>query len=189
MASLRPSRIIVHTSASNWGDLWEIDRWHAQRGFKVALPGDPAIWQKLYGKPIGFIHFGYHGLILNGYRTYSSWANKRPNPNDDGFIQPGRPDNVVGAHCSAKGQNALALGVCLISNPGVMAVTRRQWAALVHWCTVKCLKHGISPDRIYQHSDFDKGKPYCASIDMAKLRSDVSAALVVARLAAENAGK
>lgn len=184
MAKYKPSRIIVHCSASNWADLWEIDRWHAERGFGVELPGDPAIWEKLYGKPIHILHFGYHGLILNGYRTYSSWAEKKPVKTDDGFIQPGRPDDIMGAHCEAKNQNVVALGICLVSNPGVTPPTPRQWNALIHWCKVKCLKHGILPEEICQHSDFDKGKPYCASIDISKLREDVKTALVLAELAA-----
>jgi N-acetylmuramoyl-L-alanine amidase len=147
---LKPRAIVVHCSASRWGDARAIDRWHRSRG-----------WSGI----------GYHAVILNGRRH----ASLDYNPRIDGKIEPGRPENVEGAHCLAGGMNDCALGVCLIGTPGWDDyATGKQIDALVHYLTVKCAQYGIPVQAITQHSDHEPGKPHCASLDMKRIRQLVA---------------
>lgn len=172
---MTPRAIVVHVSASRWGDAKAIDSWHKQRG-----------WSGI----------GYHAVILNGFRAYGSEYDLV----FDGKIEPGRPETQQGAHCLAKGMNTVALGVCLIGNPGwpteaVPAdgsatvrpyLTERQLHSLLHWLQVNCRQYKIDPRGalkrpgdgkiipvITQHSDHDRGKPFCASLKMAAIRAMV----------------
>lgn len=172
--------IVVHVSASTWGEASVIDGWHKERG-----------WSGI----------GYHGVILNGRRQYAAAYQEAL----DGHIQPGRPETAMGAHCLAKGMNTCSLGVCLIGNPGWAAegarpadskywvrkyLTERQLNALVHWLAVNCRQYGLNPlgtlkrpedgkivPVITQHSDHDKGKPFCASLRLEPLRQRVATAM------------
>jgi N-acetylmuramoyl-L-alanine amidase len=142
----KPKAIVIHCSASRWGDAEEIRRWHLARGF-----GD----------------IGYHAVILNGRRDSSL----RYNPRLDGKIEPGRPENRMGAHCRAGGMNRVALGVCLVGLPGFDGYpTKKQLEALIHYLSTKCCQHSISPSAITQHSDHERGKPLCASLDVEEIR-------------------
>jgi N-acetylmuramoyl-L-alanine amidase len=149
---MKPKAIVIHESASRWGDAKTIDQWHKARSFSG---------------------IGYHAVILSGRRDSSL----KYNPKLDGKIEPGRSENVTGAHCSAKGMNSKSLGVCLIGMPGFDGYpTKKQMGALVHYLAVKCKQYGISPQQIYQHSDFDKSKPLCANFQLHELvaiRNDV----------------
>ncbi len=149
----KPNAIVVHCSASRWGDAAEIDRWHKAQG-----------WRQI----------GYHGVILNGRRT-----NPRTyDPTDDGWVEQGRPETMMGAHCKGDHMNGRALGVCLIGMPRWDGYpTVRQIDRLVQWCVNRCRRYGISPDAITQHSDHEPGKPLCASLPMAKIRKRVKAML------------
>jgi len=80
-------RLIVHHSASSFGDADLIDQWHKERG-----------WQGI----------GYHYVILNGCRTSSL----KYRQDDDGLVEYGLPEAQEGAH--VKGHNADSLGICLI---------------------------------------------------------------------------
>lgn len=81
--------IVIHHSASEWGDGAEIDKWHRARG-----------WDRI----------GYHYVILNG-RPHASDQYKAE---FDGLIEVGRPLDYEGAH--VKGHNANTVGVCLIGD-------------------------------------------------------------------------
>jgi N-acetylmuramoyl-L-alanine amidase len=147
---VRPSAIVVHISASTWGDAKAIRQWHVN-GNK---------WSDI----------GYHAVILNGHRSYASKYSEAL----DGKIEPGRPENKPGAHCAAGGMNYKSLGVCLIGVPGWGDYpSKRQIDALVHYLVVKCKQYNISPYSIYQHSDWEKGKPLCASLPMGEIRKRV----------------
>ena len=147
--AFKPTGIVCHESASLWGDAAAIRQWHHARGFS---------------------DIGYHAVILNGRRD----STLRYQKNLDGKIEPGRPLDQQGAHCAAGGMNRRTLGVCLIGIPGHNGYpTDRQYDALIHVLATWCRRFGIAPIRITQHSDHDRGKPLCASLDMAQVRVDV----------------
>lgn len=142
--------IILHCSASRWGDSKAIDSWHKARNW---------------------VCIGYHWVILNSFRHSDMVAH----PELDGKIEPGRAEQEQGAHCLAKGMNAHSIGVCLVGLPGWGDYpTKKQMDALMHVLAIKCKLYNIKPDHVYQHSDFDKGKPLCASLNMAKIRADLA---------------
>ena len=145
----KPDAIVVHCSASDWGDAEVFRRWHRERG-----------WSDI----------GYHAVILNGYRAHGSDYDMEL----DGKIEPGRPESIIGAHCKAEGMNTRALGVCLVGNPGSGGYpSERQIAALIHFLKVKCRRYGISTNAISQHSDHEPAKPFCASVDILEIRHRV----------------
>lgn len=150
----KPDAIIVHESASEFGDADFIRHIHmVDRG-----------WSDI----------GYHAVILNGHRKSKSPYVKAL----DGKIEPGRPEWQYGAHCAANGMNFHALGVCLVGYPGKGGYpTERQIDALIHWLATKCRQYGIQSANISQHSDHDRGKPLCASLDMAEIRRRVKTKL------------
>lgn len=167
-----PSAIVVHCSASQWGDASVIDEWHRARGFDG---------------------IGYHGVVLNGIRKWSSPYSV----SNDGRFEPGRPESKQGAHCLAGGMNRIALGICLIGAPGfkptdvpiapewcfkgllkrgrerIAYCSAAQFNQLVGVCAEWCVRYGIDPKRITQHSDHDRGKPLCASLNVGYLRKRV----------------
>ncbi len=107
----RIDTLIIHCSDTpdgRWTTTADIDRWHAERGFRR----DP----RLIGHHEPRLkHIGYHYVI---YTT--------------GAVANGRSAREIGAHC--RGHNARSLGVCLI---GRSRYTQRQWeslAALVEAC-------------------------------------------------------
>ncbi len=165
---MKPRYIVVHCSASSWGDWKAIDSWHKARGWCKELAATlKSVWIKRYGFWPVKIHIGYHAVILNGRRT----ANKY-NKAIDGKIEPGRPENMTGAHCPKRNNDSL--GVCLIGSPGFSEYTDNQYDSLVHWCATKCQQYGIPVSKITQHSDWDSGKPLCASLHLEQLRGDVA---------------
>jgi len=87
----RISKIIIHCSASTWGNAAVIRRWHT----------DPPPMGR------GWRDIGYHWIILNGHFEYGAYR-----PEFDGCLQPGRPIEEPGAHC--RGHNADSIGICLI---------------------------------------------------------------------------
>lgn len=176
---LRVLGIVVHCSASVFGDAREINSWHEERG-----------WSEI----------GYHKVILNGWRK----PELRGGSYDvslDGKIEQGREDWKVGAQCLAGGMNEVSLGVCLIGYPGkkvagatsIVAgrgvveayVTERQWESLIDALARLCRRYKLDPlgsfehrDRrpfvLSQHSDHDRGKPFCASLNMDVVRVRVA---------------
>lgn len=82
----------------------EIDRWHAQRGFKRQPQ-----WRAKQNPDLASI--GYHFVIYTR-----------------GAVATGRHVDEVGAHC--QGYNATSIGICLI---GCDKFTRAQWDSLRDW--------------------------------------------------------
>lgn len=85
--------VVLHCSASPWGNAIVIDEWHRKRGFR---------------------EIGYHFVITNGrpWRDFDGFDDL--NGFDVG-IETGRDINEVGAH--ALGYNRTHLGVCLVGPP------------------------------------------------------------------------
>jgi hypothetical protein len=124
-----------------------IDSWHEKRGFR---------------SPSG-IHIGYNAVILNGQLD-----SKHYNPIFDGTIETGRPfdedDHIDiwerGAHTRAGGMNYKSLGICLIGKSG--SFTKKQLSAVDNLCSF--VRYGIGTFQLFQHSNFDISKPYCAGL-------------------------
>lgn len=168
--------LVLHLSASKWGDAEEITKWHKERGFQT---------------------IGYHAVILNGIRK----SNMVYQESDDGLIQMGRPESQNGAHCLAHGMNTCSLGVCCVGTPGFPPdnvdlapsqiltapyMTEKQYHSLIHWLRVNCKQYGLDPHGTFkhpvfgnrvpvitQHSTHDMKKPFCASINLVELRKAV----------------
>ncbi len=96
--------IVIHCASTPNGKPFgveDIDRWHAERGFKR----DPQLIG--YNQP-NLKHIGYHYVIYTG-----------------GAVTIGRGIEEIGAH--AAGHNANSIGVCLI---GTDRFSLDQWASL-----------------------------------------------------------
>lgn len=128
----RPIRkVIIHCSASDFGDVATIRRWHLERGF---------------------VDIGYHFVILNGYRKPHVY-----DPDDDGKIEKGRPWWKIGAHC--KGHNYDSLGICLVGNPKFigdprMWFTSRQLESLRTLVDQLLMEFRLSSQDVFGHNDF-----------------------------------
>lgn len=146
MKKLRRVRfLLVHCSASAFGTVEDVRAWHKARG-----------WEDV----------GYHAVIPNGYAEKDGPYLRAL----DGTIQPGRPEAFQGAHCAAQSMNTRSLAVCLIGNPGETEYTGRQYYALLHWLKTNLKQYHLSPEDVFQHSDFEPKKPLCASLDMEAIR-------------------
>ena len=139
------TKVIVHCSASSFGNAALIDSWHRSRGFSC---------------------IGYHYVILNGWHTPLKYHYAF-----DGHLETGRPldddgdlePDEVGAH--TLGHNA-SIGICLIGNSGQF--TNQQYDSLVH--LIKELKTQFNGVDVYQHSDFELNKPFCAGLSREFMR-------------------
>jgi len=99
-ASRKIKEIIIHCSASTFGNAVLIDSWHRKNG-----------WDKI----------GYHFVILNGWLSKDLFDDSA-----DGLLETGRHFLEQGAH--VKGRNRDSLGVCLIGEEG--KYSRNQLLAL-----------------------------------------------------------
>ena len=118
-------KIIVHHSASSWGDRRIINRWHVDRGFD---------------------EIGYHFILLNGKRTAASTRVDAA----VGFLEIGRSLEKQGAH--TRGENAHSIGICLIGTGPYFHIL--QIAALVRLCRELMEAHSLRTKDVYVHLDF-----------------------------------
>lgn len=131
--------VVIHASASKYGNAAEITKWHLSRGFKA---------------------IGYHFIILNGQTGLKKYYKYF-----DGSIETGRPIDddswfeldEVGAH--TLGHN-YSVGICLIGESNTF--TENQLASLIK--LLKILKKQFGSIKVYQHSDFEPKKPFCAGL-------------------------
>ncbi len=171
--SFRPTAIVLHCSASQWGDAEAIRDWHASGN--------------------GWSDIGYHYVVLNGRRA----SRLAFDPELNGVVEPGRREGVAGAHCKARGMNSISLGVCVIGSPGfkpagvpiapawcfqgltkprreqIAYCSTAQIAAVIRLCADLCSRYGIAVSAITQHSDHEPGKPLCASLSTDYIRQRV----------------
>ena len=129
-------KIIIHHTASKWGNAVNIDEWHRQ-------------------EPHAFDMIGYHYVLLNGYTDNSTDYD----PIADGLIETGRPVAIAGAHC--QGHNNNSIGVALVGLSGQF--TDSQYRMLTN--LLKDLTGRYKDAKIVFHSDLDKKKPECPGID------------------------
>jgi hypothetical protein len=178
VSAFRPYGVVLHCTASRFGDAREIAAWHRARGFDG---------------------IGYGRVVRNGVR-------RARDPYDvatDGLVERGRADTVVGAHCAAGGMNRATIGICCVGTPGFVPdgatrapasytvqpyLTAKQAYSLVAELASLCRAHGWDPQGTFrwqrrdvpvitQHSDHDRGKPLCASLHLDPIRRAVAAAL------------
>lgn len=98
--------IILHCSASRYGNVELFTKWHEERGFST---------------------IGYHWVITGLYPTYYSWKNKRPDIKYDGIIHKARSEKYKGAH--VKGHNWESIGICLVGADGIFSARQLLNAA------------------------------------------------------------
>ncbi len=135
---MRVEKIVVHCSASKWGNAEIIDDWHRQRGF---------IRREAFSKDSDLKYIGYHYLIQNGKgepaAPYVS--------GDDGLVIPCRNQKEVGAH--AWGLNNRSIGVCLV---GKDEFTDAQMRSLHGVCQALLTEYNLGPVDIIGHCETAK---------------------------------
>lgn len=124
----RIGKVIVHCSASSFGDVALITEWHKERKFKS---------------------IGYHYVILNGRRDSKAAYRAKL----DGLLEPGRDESEIGAHCL--GHNKDSIGVCLV---GIDTFSPNQLASLYTLLTSLIERYNLTSQDIYGHYEFTSGK-------------------------------
>jgi len=120
------NEIIIHHSASGWGDTDVIRDWHTSQG-----------WSDI----------GYHFVALNGILRSESTYNK----NIDGVVEKGRDIEIIGAHVF--GHNEGTVGICLIGNG---KHTPRQIIGAVRLCVGLMDAYGIESIKGHKEYDAGK---------------------------------
>jgi hypothetical protein len=157
-------RIIIHHSASDFGDAKQIDRWHKERGWKS---------------------IGYHFVFLNGFRNGKDLEVNRINQIEIGTIEKGRrldadpwlEADEIGAHCY--GFNSDSIGICLIHNRKDYPI--KQLMSYRDFCAGLCVHFNINPMNIKGHYELDDKKPECPSLEMDKERLTIQQRMVWAK--------
>jgi len=140
-------KVIIHCSASDFGNAALIDSWHRARGFAM---------------------IGYHYVILNGKLSPHKFHSYF-----DGHIETGRPlDDDSDLELDEKGAHTWgynhAVGICLIGESGKF--TNAQMGSL-HFL-IRKLREQFKEIEVGQHSDYDPvNKPWCAGL--SKLQMNV----------------
>ena len=149
-----PDCVILHCSVSSYGDVFLIDKWHKERGFKGV---------------------GYHAVCLNG-RPHKS---NEYFTSYDGVIEPGRPINTTGAHC-LNGFNSHSLGFCLIGGRskkyGDSMFTLDQLDSFSHWFdeqSRRIKKISGNALKVFGHHECQPGKT-CPDLNMNLVRKFLS---------------
>lgn len=148
------NKVYIHCSASRYGTIKVIRKWHIKRGFN---------------------DIGYHYIILNPFATFKSWFSHHFIKNHlfssitDGKIEEGRPSSIMGAHC--KGANLGSIGICYVG----ITPTPAQYQALLVLCKRLIKKYQLSIDDILGHHEYytNNGEPLkktCPNIDMETFR-------------------
>lgn len=132
--------IIVHCSASGFGDVHTIDQWHKERG-----------WDGV----------GYHLVITNGVFQ----ARGLYRADHDGLMQNGRDILKPGAHC--RGKNKTSVGICLIGCHHFSA--KQLYEALPNALHYYMREYALDEKQIFGHRDFNARKT-CPNIDTHLIR-------------------
>lgn len=133
-------KIIIHCSASSWGDVDAVDRWHRARGWDM---------------------IGYAYLITNGIPRHPHAYKKE----FDGLIQAGRPESKQGAHC--RGHNHNSIGICLIGDRYFTSL--QLFDALPDLLSRLFESHNLAPEDVFGHYEFNDKKT-CPNVGMVEYR-------------------
>lgn len=92
----------------------------------------------------------------------------------DGRVQPGRPEQIAGAHCS--GRNAESLGICYIGGCDLVGKskdtrTEAQRKSMVTLIRQLMQAHGISIENVRCHNEFSTKA--CPSFSVQKLHKEI----------------
>ena len=112
----------------------------------------------LWHKERGFREIGYNYIVCNGW-TAQGYFDR----DFDGAIESGRNPEQEGAHC--KGRNH-AIGVCLIGRSKLFTDKQIDSVKIL----LLKLKEKYEIIKVYQHSDFDVDKFFCAGLDLKQFR-------------------
>ena len=113
-----------------------------------------------YHRKRGWTDVGYHYIIPNGLPN-GEWK-----AGEDGAIQRGRADDVVGAQ--ARGHNRESLGICLIGDFTKDKPTARQMKAVKRLCAKLCKKYDLTPDAIVEHRKLPRCNTDCPGKHMSR---------------------
>lgn len=155
--------IVIHCSASPWGDVDEIRKWHTDP------PPRGRGWQDI----------GYHYVVGNGYATHAAYKAGTPDPEADGAVWPGRDldhdgdvEEEIGAH--TPGVNRTSIGVCLVGPH----FTDKQIAQAAWFVAELCRKYRLKASDVKGHREFPSGAhKACPVTDMDVFRARVGALL------------
>ncbi len=147
------NNIIVHHSASGWGNAHFIDQWHKSRGW---------------------LGIGYHFVILNGFTTSEDLKSGRRFDELIGQVEIGRTldgdqwveGEEIGAH--ALGFNADSIGICLIHRQEPYHPAMQ--ASLLDLLTGLMRRFDIEAKDVLGHCEVNDKKPLCPGLDMAMIR-------------------
>jgi len=124
--------IIVHHSATEFGNARVFDVGHQQRGFTRGL--------------------GYHFVIDNGTQTKVDGQIE---------ASPRWIKQLDGAHCSAGGMNSKAIGICLVGDFNNSVPTQQQMDSLVYLVNILRKAYDIPEENILCHRDVYGAKTDC----------------------------
>jgi hypothetical protein len=140
------THIIIHCSASDWGTMREINKWHKER----------------FSQTEDLLYVGYHFVVLNGRilphlylpsMNGSIEAGRRLD--EDGFIEA----NETGAH--ALGYNQGSIGVCMIGQrnreTGSLSFTPQQFDTLKNLLIDLCRQYKVPVENILGHNETEQG--------------------------------
>ncbi len=148
----RIKKIVLHCSASAYGNVLLVDEWHKARGFKGV---------------------GYHYVILNGYPNKKQARRKSRWGFLDGSVECGRPldkspfldTTELGAHIYK--HNRESVGICLIGEPGDFTI--RQLYAARTVISGLMWEFDIPVAGVVGHYELDPEKE-CPGLDMRHFR-------------------
>ena len=131
MAHRQIDQIVVHCSASAFGNADLIRKWHVDGN--------------------GWDDIGYHYVINNGRPVSAGQYHEEW----DGYLETGRKLDTPGAH--VRGHNSYSLGICMIGE-GAGLFTPRQTIVLAD--LIRLLQHTfhVSRENILGHHDLDSSK-------------------------------
>ena len=79
----------------------------------------------------------------------------------DGYVQKGRADNVVGAHCRADSMNQRSLGICVVGHFDFEAAGMEQLTSLTLLLRALLLRHQIPVENILGHGEVTGSETSC----------------------------
>lgn len=137
--------IVIHHSASEFGNAEEIRKWHMMA---------PRNWSDI----------GYNSVILNCYPTSDSYLLNAPDINSDGKEEEGRDPKYIPA--GVRGHNMHTVHICLIGDKSFTS------AQLITLRTLVEYYKGFYPNikKVVRHCDLDEKKPTCPGISRKFLR-------------------